>query len=69
MIDYSKNIVARPRKETKPTTSVTVVTITLPAIAGSWFSLLKIIGTNTPATTELKRLMIIAAAISNARTN
>ena len=44
---------------------MTVVTTTLPDIAGSWFRLLKIIGTNTPAITELTKLIIRANDINN----
>ena len=47
-------------------TSVTVVTITLPPIAGSCFNFLKISGTNIPATTELIKFITNADDIKTA---
>ena len=64
-----KKIVARPKNDKKPITSVTVVTTTLPDIAGSCLKLLKIIGTNTPAITELIKFIIKANDINIARVN
>ena len=55
--------VARPRKEKKPITSVTVVTTTLPAMAGSWLNLCKIIGIKIPAIAEDIRFTTIATQI------
>ena len=61
--DYKRKTAAKPKKDTKPTTSVTVVTITEPAIAGSCLSFLKTIGTKTPAITELIKLITMATEI------
>ncbi len=54
---------ARPRKVNRPTISVMVVKMTLPAIAGSMFSLFMIIGMATPEKAATNKLMIVAAAI------
>ena len=56
-------MVARPRKEKKPITSVTVVTTTLPAIAGSWLNLLKSIGIKIPAIAEHIKFATMATQI------
>ena len=58
-----KNIVASPKKERKPKTSVIVVSITPDASAGSIFILFNVIGMTVPTNPAIKRLIIIAKAM------
>ena len=55
---------AKPKKATKPITSVMVVKITPPASAGSIFSLIRNEGKNAPAKAAEIKLTIIAKAIT-----
>lgn len=57
-------MVARPKKEKKPTTSVTVVSITVLPIAGSTPILLSNSGTIEPKNPALNKLMIMESAIT-----
>ena len=56
--------VARPKKLKKPTTSVTVVSITVLPIAGSTLNFLSIRGTMEPKKPAIKRFMTIESAIT-----
>src|ERR687896_486610 len=61
---YSSQIVARPKKAKKPTTSVTQVTNTPEAGAGSKRNQLSVRGIRIPASAAANRLTIRAAAIT-----
>ena len=60
-------MVAMPKSEMNPTTSVIVVKITPPANAGSIFNLDKTSGRLTPLIAPIIRLIIKADAITNPR--
>ena len=57
---------AKPRKEKKPTTSVTVVTNTPPANAGSTRNDFSSNGSSVPVNAATTKLIIIAQAITMA---
>ena len=59
---HIKKYAASPRKERKPTTSVTVVTNTDEPIAGSKFNLFRPIGINAPTRPAIIRFIIMAVA-------
>src|SRR5690606_16604231 len=60
---YSRNRLASPRKARKPITSVTVVSTTLEATAGSTFSFSSPSGTSAPTSAAATRLISMAAAM------
>src|SRR5690606_29688743 len=61
----SRITVARPRKLKKPTTSVTAVTTTPPATAGSTSARFMASGTSTPASAAEAKLITSAAVITS----
>ena len=57
-------MLANPKKDRKPNTSVIVVSITPEANAGSILSLFNVIGINVPANPAIIKFIIIAKAIT-----